>query len=41
MVGVVFLKFECCGRNVLELVVEFLGGRRSVFEVRMLLAQFS
>ena len=32
-----FLKLECCWRNVLELVIEFLGGRRSVFEDRMLL----
>ena len=41
MVGAVFLKLECCQRNVLELVIEFLGGQRSVFEVRMLSAQCS
>ena len=41
MVGAEFLKLECCGHNVLELVIEFLVGQRSVFEVRMLLAQCS
>ena len=30
------MKLKCCRRNVLEVVIEFLGGQHSVFEVRML-----